>query len=253
MINVRILETADALAAEAARLAAVELHKALAAQQLATFVLAGGRLPPVAHMKLANSSGTQLDWSRIVFLIGDERCVPLDDPQSNWLDVLPIFEAHPEVPAQHRLRPASDLPAEAAAQAYAAALAELPRNQQQKPRLDHLWLGVGEDGHTLSLFPNHPSSADQTTDTVIAVHNSPKPPPDRISLSMSALNGARSAVVFISGASKAAVVKRIANGDHTLPIVTASQTIAKAGGHVVWLLDNEAAAEAPDITALALL
>jgi 6-phosphogluconolactonase len=103
-----------------------------------------------------------------------------------------------------------------------------------------MWFGIGEDGHTLSLFPNHLSSNQKTDQLVIPVHDSPKPPPDRISFSYKALEGVRSAVVFISGAGKASILAQIANGDHSLPIVVASQTIEKAGGHVTWLVDREA-------------
>lgn len=104
---------------------------------------------------------------------------------------------------------------------------------------------MGEDGHTLSLFPNHPSTTHPTDDLVIPVYDAPKPPPDRVSLIYKALEGVESAVVFITGASKAPMLARIANGDESLPICIASQTIDKAGGHVTWLVDAGAASELP--------
>ncbi len=248
MIGVRIFETSDKLAAEAALLAAESLKTALATQDLATFVLAGGRLPPVAGGILAEKYAGQLDWQRILFLIGDERCVPLDDPQSSWLGALPLFEAHPEIPTKHLLRPQSQLAPEAAAKAYTKTLLGLSLNSSGIPILNHLWFGIGEDGHTLSLFPNHPSSMqNQDTDQlVIPVYDSPKPPSDRISFTLNALRGVESAVAFISGAGKAPILAQIANGDHSLPIVVASRVIEKAGGHVTWLIDTAAMAQVPE-------
>ncbi len=252
MIDIRVFETADEVADEAARMAAVSLKAALAKQDLVAFVLAGGRLPPVANSLLAEKYAGQLDWQRILFLIGDERCVPLDDPQSSWLSALPLFAAHPEIPDAHRLRPQSDLPAEAAAEAYTETLLQLPRNVAGLPVIHHLWFGIGEDGHTLSLFPNHPSSLQVTDQLIIPVHDSPKPPPDRISFSYKTLQGVESAVAFISGASKAPILAQIANDNPSLPIVVASQTIVKAGGQVTWLIDREALGQLPDGQALSL-
>jgi 6-phosphogluconolactonase len=197
-------------------------------------------------MLLSTHFAQDLDWRRIKFLIGDERCVPLDNPDSSWLSILPLFQAHPEIPVEHQLRPQSQLPAEQAAELYAASLMSLAHNASNLPILDHLWLGIGEDGHTLSLFPGHPSSQQNSDQLVKAVHDSPKPPPDRITFTYKTLAGVNSAVAFITGASKAEVVARIAAGDHSLPIVVASQAITAAGGHVTWLVDREALAQVPD-------
>jgi 6-phosphogluconolactonase len=247
MADIQILKTPEEVAAKAAELAAAALTAELRTHNTATFVLAGGSLPPVAWNILADTYASTFDWSKILFLIGDERCVPLDNPQSNWLTALDIFAAHPEVPAAHQLRPKSDLPAEEAAADYTAVLQTLPHNQSGLPRLSHLWLGVGEDGHTLSLFPNHPSSqsSNASDELVIAVHDSPKPPPDRITLTFRALQGAQSAVVILAGSGKAPVLARIAAGEHDLPIVKATRIIEAAGGHVTWLVDEAAMAQVP--------
>ncbi len=239
MIEEIRFHSADEIAAEAARLASQTVIEILEDHQLATFVLAGGRLPPVANSILSDRYSTAFDWSRIVFLIGDERCVPLDDPQSNWLSALPLLEAHPEIPDDHKLRPPSQLSAEQAAKEYEKTLRSLPSQHKEIPVLDLLWLGIGEDGHTLSLFPHHPDNL-KNDHLVIPIHNSPKPPPDRISLSLHALAGVRRAVVFISGESKAPIIGQIASGDHSSPVVQASQTIISHGGHVSWLIDDAA-------------
>lgn len=245
MIDIRVFETPEEIAAEAALLAAETLKQALSTQDLATFVLAGGRLPPIASQIISQEHETAFDWSRILFLIGDERIVPLDDPQSSWLGALPMLDAHSEIPPQHKLRPQSQLSAETASKEYAKTLLSLPLRQNGLPALDLVWLGIGEDGHTLSLFPGNSSFTQETDQLVIPVHDSPKPPPDRISFSLHALKGVKSAIVFISGSSKAPIVAQIAQGDHSLPIVVASQTIERAGGHVTWLIDRDAMALIP--------
>ncbi len=106
---------------------------------------------------------------------------------------------------------------------------------------------MGEDGYTLSLFPNHPSFtlAKRTDVLTIPVHDSPKAPSDRVSFSLRTLKGVKTAIVFISGASKAPVMAQIAAGDHSLPIVVASQTIEHVGGQVIWLVDEDALSKIP--------
>lgn len=245
MAEICRLETPEAIAAEAASRAAQALAEAQKAYQLVTFVLAGGRLPPRAYEILSVQYAKAFNWSRVLFLIGDERCVPFDDPNSSWLGALSMFDLHPEVPAQHKLRPRSNLSAEQAASTYTKTLHSLPHNQTGRPMLNHVWLGAGEDGHTLSLFPGHPSSTEKTEQLVIPIHDAPKPPPDRISLTYHALEGTQSAIIFVSGSSKASMLARIADGDLSLPVVVASRAIEKTGGHVTWLLDNESMSQIP--------
>ena len=93
---------------------------------------------------------------------------------------------------------------------------------------------MGEDGHTLSLFPNHPGLA-PTNELVIPIHDSPKPPADRISLTFHGLGGAQHVVILAAGESKAPIIQQIKNGAD-LPVVTASKIIEST----VWLLDQSA-------------
>jgi 6-phosphogluconolactonase len=254
MVEIRRLSSPEEVVSEAAALAAADLKKALDSNGSATFVLAGGRLPPLANDILAKKYADAFDWQRIRFLIGDERCVPLDNPDSSWLSIQSMFDLHPEIPEENKQRPQSQLPAEAAAVMYAKVLQTLPKNQSGLPIIDLLWLGVGEDGHTLSLFPNHSSftQARETGALVIPVHDSPKPPSDRISFALKTLEGVALAMVLVSGVGKAPIMAQIANGDHSLPIVVASQTIERAGGHVIWLVDEDALSQIPAEQTLAL-
>lgn len=110
------------------------------------------------------------------------------------------------------------------------------------PHFDLVWLGMGEDGHTLSLFPGY-SILTNTESLVVPVRNSPKPPPDRISLTLSALSSSSNCLIMAAGSGKSDVIARVFGGDETLPIAQAAQTIEVAGGQVTWLLDTAAASQ----------
>lgn len=223
----------------AASKTAETLNKAIKNHGNAVWVLAGGTAPLAAYRILAEQYQDAVDWSKVVVLIGDERCVPFDDVDSNWRHIAHILLDLVPIKVTNKLRPKSYLTAEKAAADYAKVLAELPKTKTGLPRLDLVWLGVGEDGHTLSLFPDHLSL--QNTGLLVApVHNSPKPPPDRITLTLEALQATTCCIVMAAGAGKAEIIAKVRRGDARLPIVKAVQTIEAANGEVTWLIDSTA-------------
>ncbi|MEO8186775.1 MAG: 6-phosphogluconolactonase [Burkholderiaceae bacterium] len=166
-------------------------------------VLAGGNTPRGAYRLLREQSA---DWSHWNVYFGDERCLPANDAERSsrmaadeWLDHLPIpkSQVHP-IPAE--LGPA------AAALAYAATL----RNVGE---FDLVLLGLGDDGHTASLFPNHDWGTAPDAPAVLAVFNVPKPPPGRVSMSAARLSHAREVLFLIAGESKRDAVKRWRTGE----------------------------------------
>lgn len=242
MAETIILSDVSELSRKAATMAAQQLNKALRAHGTATWVLAGGTAPMGAYRILAKDFQEAVDWSRVKVLIGDERCVPLGHPDSNWAQISHTFLNVVPISDSNKLRPQHDLPAEAAAADYAAGLADFVQNEDGVPLFDHVWLGVGEDGHTLSLFPGHPALF-RTGALVIPVHDSPKPPPDRISLTLQALSNVKSCIIMASGRNKADIIGRVMRDDSGLPIVQTAKTIEAGGGEVTWLLDTEAASQ----------
>src|SRR5918995_515060 len=108
------------------------------------------------------------------------------------------------------------------------------------PRLEVVWLGVGEDGHCLSLFPGRPE-LEVADRLVVPVHDSPKPPPDRISLTLAALAGTERLLVLAAGLGKADPVARARAGDDRLPLTRAVAAVRSGGGSGTWLLDRAAA------------
>jgi 6-phosphogluconolactonase len=167
--------------------------------------------------------------------------VPPDHPDSNWGLAAAALLDHVPVPEHHRLRPRGELPPEAAADAYQAALQALPAAPGGGPRLELVWVGVGEDGHCLSLFPGRPE-LEVADRLVVAVRHAPKPPPNRLSLTLAALAGTERLVVLAAGAAKAGAVARARAGDDRLPLARAVEAVRAAGGSVTWLLDRAATA-----------
>lgn len=170
----------------------------------------------------------------------DERFVPSGDPDRNEGQATEALLARIPVPDEnvHRMA-ASDQAkdANAAAQAYAYDLLRFAVPGTLSPEFDVVLLGMGPDGHIASLFPGQ-GTVDITDQAVIGVHDSPKPPPERISLTVPVLNSTRQTWIVVSGAAKAEPVRRVLEGaaPDELPVAAA------AGRDVtLWLMDAEAA------------
>jgi 6-phosphogluconolactonase len=229
------------VAETAASMLAEDVAAAVALRGRAVWVAAGGGTPAAAYEILAEWYATSVRWAEVTIAMGDERCVPLEDPESNWGQLAKALLDRLTDGAPRLLVPRTELTAEAAAADYQSRLARLDRSSAGLPRLDHVWIGLGEDGHTLSLFPGRLAEL-RSHELVVAVHDSPKPPPDRVSLTLEALKGAIHCLVLATGAGKREIVGRALDEDAALPVVAAMQAVEGAGGTVTWLLD-EAAAE----------
>jgi 6-phosphogluconolactonase len=243
--RVQVVDGPAELAEAAARAAVADLEAAVEAHGTATWVLTGGGTPAAAYRRLAaHDLRTGVEWDRVRVAMGDERCVPVGHPDSNWGQAAAALLDHVPVPGHQLLRPRGELGAEAAADAYQAALAALPASATGvlgQVRLDVAWLGVGEDGHCLSLFPGAPE-VEVADRLVVAVHDAPKPPPDRISLTLAALAGVERLLVLAAGPAKAEPIARARAGDDRLPVTRAVAAVRAAGGSVTWLLDRAATA-----------
>ncbi|PWH18536.1 MAG: 6-phosphogluconolactonase [Ardenticatenia bacterium] len=232
-------ELGAAAAAYVARLAAA------ATRTCKRFYVAfsGGSLPGLLCPALTSTPlRTAIDWRAWYIFWADERCVPLDDAQSNYrlvreqlLDRVDIPPAQ-VYPVDTQLKPA------AVAQAYQTVLAEVFRPLEGEiPRFDLILLGLGEDGHTASLFPWHPL-LHENEHWVAAVHNSPKPPPERVTLTFPVLNSAREVVFITAGAGKAAALAGVF-APHVSPEVLPARLVRPPYGRVTWFVDQAAAAQ----------
>jgi len=185
----QVLDDADAVAAQTVQRILQSASRAIAERKRFSIVLAGGRTLEAAYRLLV---GADTDWSRWQVYFGDERCLPTDDTERNSVMAGRALLDSVAIPAAniHPIR--AELGAQAAAGAYESVVeAALP--------FDLVLLGIGEDGHTASLFPGQQHPAGQL---VHPVHNSPKPPPDRVSLSVRALSESREVLIVATGAGK---------------------------------------------------
>jgi 6-phosphogluconolactonase len=241
MARVEVVDDEAALAEAAARAAIAGIGAAVDAYDACTWVLTGGGTPQAAYRRLARHDLRHgVEWDRVRVAIGDERCVPPRHPDSNWGQAAAALLDHVPVPDGHLLRIHGEAPAEHAANEYEAMLRKLPAARTGAPRLELVWLGVGPDGHCLSLFPGRPE-LDRRDRLVVAVHGAPKPPPDRVTLTLAALAGVERLTVIAGGEAKAAVIAKARAGDDSLPVARAVASVEQAGGEVTWLLDRAAA------------
>ena len=209
-----VLDSPEDVAAAAAADIAEALH-----QDSRSLVLAGGTTPQRCYELLA---GIAVEWARVSILFGDERCVPPDHPDSNYRMAREALLDRVAPGTVYRM-PAELGPDEGAA-LYAHVVAAVAP-------LDLVVLGVGEDGHTASLFPGHPAL--KATGLTAGIHDSPKPPPQRVTLTLRALQDARRVLILATGAGKAEAVARAKR--HEVP----SGMIAGAR----WLIDRAAAGQ----------
>lgn len=186
--EIRVLASADDVALAAAEIVATTIRGGRATR----LVLAGGTTPRRCYERLA---AMDLPWGRVAILFGDERCVPPSDAESNFRMADDVLLRHVAPASVHRM-PAELGPDEGAA-LYEPVVAGAP--------LDLVLLGVGPDGHTASLFPGHPAL--EARGLVAGVRGAPKPPPDRVTLTLGALRAARRVVILASGADKREAVR----------------------------------------------
>ena len=181
-----------------------------------TLVLAGGTTPQRCYELL---SEMDLEWGKVAVLFGDERCVPPDHPDSNYLMAKKALLDRVWPATVHRM-PAELGPDEGAAEYERVVAANSP--------LDLVVLGVGEDGHTASLFPGH--QALKAHNLVVGVHDSPKPPPERVTLTLPVLRAARRVLILATGTGKAEAVAKAKRGEVPSGMITGAQ----------WLIDKAA-------------
>lgn len=211
-------------------LAATEISRALAlavkTRGRASFCLSGGTTPRATYEALAGQK--DLPWAAISIYFGDERCVPPDHADSNYRMASEALFTRISLPPEniHRMR-GEETDRDAAARAYDL---DLPA------ALDVVVLGIGEDGHTASLFPG--SAALNERERRVLPVIGPKPPPERLTLTPPALLAADFVLVLAAGAGKAAAVQRSLEG--TLDIAACPAQLAR---DAVWLMDHAAAGE----------
>lgn len=233
---IEVKESAEALATAVAGEFLSRIADLQSAGHVPTVGLTGGSIAGAVHRELARlGPGSGVDWQAIDFYFGDERFVPADSPERNVGQARAAFLAPLGVPdSRIHSAPAQGEAADvdAAAAAYSADIRAHGRGG-----FDLLMFGVGPDGHVASLFPG--SAQLTATDAIaVGVADSPKPPPERVTLTYEALNRATSVWFLVSGEGKADAVARAHSGADADDI----PAVGVAGSEeTVWFLDREAA------------
>jgi len=236
--NPTVLEDPAALARAAADHVVAVLGTALAQHDVAHVALAGGSTPRAVNALLtAAPHRGAVDWSRVVFWFGDERCVPPDDEESNYrMNRLTLLDPL-GIPASqvHRMRGEDD-PSAAAADYDAVLVRELG----EQPRLDLIQLGMGPDGHTASLFPGTTRSIDPLRHCI--AHYVQKFDRWRITLTPRTIDAAREVMITAGGAEKSDALRAVLVGPHE-PDIYPAQLIRPTHGNLRWLVDAAAASK----------
>lgn len=198
-------------------------REAIAARGRFSIALAGGNTPRPIYEALARES---LEWSRVHVYFGDERCVPPEHARSNYKMAREALLDRVPIPAGNVNRMRGELPPEEAAQSYA---------QELEPVLDVVLLGLGDDGHTASLFPGLTAVREATRRVVAEQVTIPSGPEWRLTLTPPALNAARHVAFAVAGKGKAAILAQVLEGPRDISRLP-SQVIAPASGSLDWWL-----------------
>ena len=237
MADVRVCEGLAGISRAAAEEIASAASRAQGAQSPFTLVLPGGSTPQLLFRMLAAGDAGAIPWQSVHAFWGDERCVPPDDPQSNFGLARALLLSRVPIPEDHIHRPLAERdPADAAAR-YAEEIANCLRlGADEWPAFDLALLGLGEDGHTASLFPDGRTLKDCRLAAAVYV---PSLDAHRITLTLPVLERARRLLFLVSGKQKASILRRVLEDAGRR---LAAQILARLPT-TTWLVDREAAAD----------
>jgi len=243
--QIEICTDANALATRAAALIVEAARDAIVHRSRFLFVLSGGSTPEMTYRLLAEPGRrAAIEWTKTFVFFGDERFVAPEDPASNFgMARRALLSKAPIPPAQVLAVPTAEQSAPAAAAAYSRELGQVfhqPPDSLPMPRFDLVLLGLGDDGHTASLFPGKPALKVQDRWMTASPPGVLPPPVERITMTLPILNAARQVVFLVAGEKKASVVKEILEETPALEKYPAAG-IAPVAGTLTWLLDRAAA------------
>jgi 6-phosphogluconolactonase len=247
MKNVEVLPSAESVMRAAADYFAARASEAIAESGRFAVALSGGNTPRGTYALLASDPyAARIAWKHVHFFWSDERCVPPDDVASNYRMACDTLLDRVPVPAANVHRIAGESTPDAAAADYESELrrfftaAHGPPPSAPGRSFDLVFLGMGDDGHTASLFPG--TAAVRENRRWVVAHHVDKLAAWRITLTPPVINSARNVVFLVSGAEKAAALRRAVNGAHD-PDAVPAQAVAPREGRLQWLVDATAAAE----------
>ena len=239
--DIRIFDDLDALSVAAAEVAIETSIQAMAQRGRFLAALSGGNTPTELFKLLARTSYRErIDWQRFHAFWGDERCVPIGDLENNYRQAYEVLLGGVPIPPENIHRVRSELEPEAAAEDYARVLKEFATPPLDWPRFDLALLGVGNDGHTASLFPG--SEVTATTPTLAVTAHYEDRPTNRVTLTPLVFNTARRVLFLVSGESKSETLSNVLYGEYQ-PEKLPAQRIRPTNGELIWMVDRAAASK----------
>ena len=236
--NVRVFKDPRELARAAADTFAEGATRSIREKGRFGVALAGGSTPKALYELLATGYRDALDWSKVHAFFGDERCVPPDHEDSNYRMARRALLSHVPVGSVHRMR--GELDPREAATLYEEELAAFFGG---KPSFDLVLLGIGEDGHTASLFPHTPAL--EVRDRWVVENPVPKLDEVRITLTVPTINAAGAIAFLVSGEGKAEALKKILEEDAD-PNEYPAKLVRPEDGELTWMLGRRAASRLAD-------
>ncbi len=244
--QLHILPTPQKLGAHVALYVAQIAAEAVAERGRFSVALSGGSLPKLLSPPLANEPlRSQIDWSAWHVFWADERYVSLDDVESNYYLAHNYLFEHVTIPAR-QIYPIDDsLNLDQTAKAYQDSLQQYFQPAPAAwPQFDLILLGLGEDGHTASLFPGH-ALLNETERQVAPIADSPKPPPERITLTLPLINNARHVAFLAAGTGKVDILAQVLGQSQALGLDNAetlpAARVQPTSGNLHWFVDQAAA------------
>jgi 6-phosphogluconolactonase len=234
---VKIFQSEDELAREFANEMVKMIIESAGKKQHFTIALSGGSTPEVVFTMISESFAKAVSWQHVHFFWGDERCVQPDDAESNYGMAWRKLLGNIEIPSAniHRIKGENDPEAEAVR--YSEEIFSFTRKRNGIPVFDLVLLGLGEDGHTASIFPGHIGMF--KSDKICEVTFHPVTSQKRITLTGRVINNADSVTFLVTGINKGEIVKKIFKKNPSSINYPASNVVP-VYGRLYWFLDKEA-------------
>jgi 6-phosphogluconolactonase len=238
--DIRIFKDLEQLSRHAAELFVEQAARAIHERGRFLVALNGGNTPTRLFQLLATDQRDQVDWSKIHVFWGDERCVAPDDPGASYRQAKESLLNQVAIPENNIHRVKGELEPASAAAEYVQILKSFAEYELKFPRFDLVYLGMGEDGHTASLFPGSP--VDVTEPVIPVTANYQDRPANRVTMTQVVFNQARMIVFMATGEKKANTLAEVLS-DRYNPALYPAQRIEPKDGELIWLIDQDAASK----------
>ncbi|HUE97709.1 MAG TPA: 6-phosphogluconolactonase [Anaerolineales bacterium] len=240
--EIYIFKDLEELSRAAANLFIEHAEQSIGERNRFLIALNGGNTPTRLFQLLATDYNEKVEWSKVHVFWGDERCVPPDDAGSSYGQARDVLLRHVSIPDSNIHRMTGELGPAEASKDYSLTLKGFASPLLEWPRFDLVYLGMGEDGHTASLFPGSPLNVSESTMPVTADYQDR--PANRVTLTPLVFNSAHVIAFMATGEKKAITLAKVLSGRYN-PELYPAQRIAPKDGRLFWLVDKDAASRLP--------